>query len=364
MRIIAKDLEKLLIKLFQGYGAGAAEAREISAHLVMSNLRGNDSHGVLRAPWYIEKIKKKEIVPGSRITVERETASSAVVNGHWGFGQPIARYAMELAIKKARSQVVSCVTVKNCNHVGRVGAYTSLASAKGMVGIGMANLHGTSHVVAPFGGIDRKLPTNPVSIALPSGYDPNFLLDMSSCMVSEGTLKFKFNRKERVPKGWIIDNEGKSTTDPKDFYLEPRGAILPLGGISGHKGFALSLAIDALSGALSGAQCSNRQAKRHGNACCFIVIKIAAFTSLRAFKKNVGKLRQHVKSSRCAQGTEDILMPGEPEKRRTVRMMKEGIDIDDMTWSQICENADALGLDISSFGGKRSSRKPRADAGL
>jgi len=352
MKLSAHQLTRLLDQLFRKFGTSKAEAREVSTHLVMSNLRGSDSHGAVRALWYIDKIRIGEIVLGAAIEVENETPSSAVVNGNWGFGQPIARFAMELAIKKARECVVACVTAKNCNHVGRIGAYTSLASKEGMIGLGMANLHGTSHVVAPFGGIDRKLPTNPISIALPRNGENDFLLDMSSCMVSEGILKMKLNNKQKLPEGWIMDSDGNATLDPKKFYEEPKGAILPLGGISAYKGFALSLAIDALGGALSGAQCSNPQSKRHGNACCFIVIRTDAFRPLNEFKDQIDQLSEHVKSSRISKEADAIYMPGEPELQRVKKCLQEGIEIDDETWKQLCAAAEEKGLNVDELQGE------------
>lgn len=331
------------------YGATEDEGREISSHLVTSNLMGHDSHGVIRAPWYIDKIKKGEIIPGSSIEIENETASSAIINGNWGFGQPIARYAMELAIKKARANVLSCITARNCNHVGRLGAYTSLASDSGMVGIAMANLHGTSHVVTPHGGKEARLPTNPISIAFPSGGNIGFLLDMCTSAVAEGKLKVKLNRGEKLPKEWAIDAEGNPASDPSQFYDSPRGAILPLGGVSAHKGFALSMAIDALSGALSGAQCSNPQAKRHGNACLFIALRIEAFTPLDTFTEKVGSLINHVKSAKLADGVDEILIPGEPEDYNTKRNMEEGISIDSNTWGQLTSQAVQVGINPEEY---------------
>lgn len=348
-RISASDLEEFLCRLFIKYGAKENESREISSHLVTSNLMGHDSHGVIRAPWYIEKVKKGEIVPGASIEIEKETASSAVVNGNWGFGQPIARHAMELAIKKSKENVLSCITVRNCNHIGRLGAYTSLASDNGMVGIAMANLHGTSHVVAPHGGKEARLPTNPISIAFPSGGDIDFLLDMCTSVVAEGKLKVKLNRGEKLPEEWAIDAEGNPADDPSQFYDSPRGAILPLGGVSAHKGFALSMAIDALSGALSGAQCSNPQAKRHGNACLFIVIRIEVFTPLVEFTEKVGSLIKHVKSAKLADGVDEILIPGEPEAHNTKRCMEEGISIDTTTWGQLTSQAVQVGINPEEY---------------
>ncbi len=351
-RISASDLEELLYRLFIKYGATEDESREISSHLVTSNLTGHDSHGVIRAPWYIEKVKKGEIVPGAPIEVENETASSAIVNGNWGFGQPAASYAMELAISKAEKQNVACVTLKNSNHVGRIGAYTSMASKVGMVGMGMANLHGTSHCVAPFGGKEAKLPTNPISIAFPRGEKPDFLLDMTSSVTAEGKLKVKLNRGEELPEGWALDDQGNPITDPSSFYNEegrPKGAIMPLGGPSGHKGFALALAIDALCGALSGAQCSNINANRHGNACWFLALRIDAFVPVNTFTDQIQQLTNHVKSAKLADGVDGILIPGEPEDQNIKRVMEEGISIDSTTWGQLTSQAVQVGINTEEY---------------
>lgn len=346
MRISATVLRSFVAELFARQGASSDEAREVANHLVDSNLAGHDSHGVMRAPWYMEKIDKGELVPGAKPSVERPTATTAIVDGHWGFGQPIARYAMELAIEKADKANLGCVTVRNCNHVGRLGAYTGLASERGFVGIGMANLHGTSHCVAPFGGIDRKLPTNPISIAFPRAGTPNFLLDMTSSIVAEGKLKMKLNRGEPLPEGWAIDSEGEPARQPSQFYDEPRGAILPLGGAMGHKGFGLSMAIDALSGALSGADCSNPRSARHGNACLFLAIKIDAFTPLAEFESKIEELVTHVKSARPMPGVERILVPGEPEHRSAADGDSAGLLVDETTWKALTARAKTAGVRV------------------
>ena len=209
----------------------------------------------------------------------------------------------------------------------------------------MANLHGTSHCVAPFGGIDRKLPTNPISIAFPRNETPDFLLDMTTSIVPEGKLKMKLHRGEPLPEGWAIDSEGRSAEHPSQFYNEPRGAILPLGGSMGHKGYALSLAVDALSGALSGADCSSMRNTRHGNACLFMALRIDAFVPLDDFEKNVGRLTAHVRGARPATGVERVLIPGEPERIAAERNRTNGIDVDDTTWASLLNMAEKLGVD-------------------
>jgi len=350
MRVSAEAIASLLSRLFKAHGSQPGEAAEVARHLVDSNLAGHDSHGVMRAPWYLEKVENGEIVPGAEFVVLQESETTATCDGNWGFGQPIARQAMELAIAKATSLSLACVTVKNCNHVGRLGAYTQLASRRGMIGIGMANLHGTSHCVAPFGGIDRKLPTNPLSVAFRRGQPPDFLLDMTSSIVAEGKLKMKLNLGEPLPEGWAIDSEGRPAEWPRQFYDTPRGAIQPLGGSMGHKGFALSLAIDALAGALSGAGCSSLKSTRHGNACLFLVMRIDAFCAVDEFEAKVDDLTSHVTRTRLAPGVEQVLIPGEPEHQAAARGRREGIEIDGETWRQLGDWAARAGESMDDMG--------------
>jgi hydroxycarboxylate dehydrogenase B len=335
----APILHGYLSLLFTRFGATAETAQEVADHLIEANLTGHDSHGALRAPWYLEKIELGELDPQAVPAVVKETPTTAVIDGGWGFGQPASRLAMELAIDKAEQMGVACVAVRNANHMGRVGYYTGMAAAAGMIGLGCVNLHGASPCVAPFGGIDRRLPTNPFSIAFPADRYPHFLADMTTSVVAEGKLQMRRNRGLAADQNWIIDHDGNATTDPWDFYKEPVGALLPMGGVVAHKGFALSMAIEGLAGALSGAGCSNPEATRHGNACWYTVIKIEAFTPLAQFKTDVGKLIDHVKSSRKATGVSDILYPGQPEEMRRQERLKTGIPVDPQTWDWLAQKA-------------------------
>jgi uncharacterized oxidoreductase len=339
----AEDLRAHLIDVLTRYRAGEAAAAEVADHLIEANLAGHDSHGVMRAPWYIEKIEAGELIPGAPLEILNETPTTAIVDGHWGFGQPASRRAIDLAIAKAEAAGIACVTVRRANHMGRVGYYTGRASAAGLIGLGCVNLHGASPCVAPFGGIDRRLPTNPFSVAYPADRAPDFLLDMTSSIVAEGKLQLRRNRGLPADEGWIIDHAGQATADPWAFYDEPCGALLPLGGPVGHKGFALAMAIEGLAGGLSGAGCSRPDAARHGNACWYAAIRIAAFTPLDEFRRDVGRLIDHVKSSRRAEGVAEILYPGEPERRMRDKRLADGVPIDPHTWEWLGVKAAKVG---------------------
>jgi hydroxycarboxylate dehydrogenase B len=342
----------VLADTFRRYGASEAEAAEVTAQLMEASLTGHDSHGALRAPWYMEKIEAKELIPGAPIEVERESSTTAVVNGNWGFGQPVSRFAMRLCLDKARQHGMGCVTVKNANHMGRVGFYTSMAADEGMVGMGCVNLHGASPCVAPYGGIDRRLPTNPFSIAFPTDRQPNFLMDMTTSVVAEGKLQVRRNLGKQAEPGWIIDHDGRATTDPWDFYKEPVGALLTFGGVVGYKGFGLSMAIEGLAGGLSGAPCSNPQADRHGNACWYMAMRIDAFVDPDEFRANVGRMIDHVKSSRRAEGVAEILYPGEPEHRTRLKRTVEGISIDPHTWDWLSRMCAKVGVKLDEALGR------------
>jgi uncharacterized oxidoreductase len=278
--------------------------------------------------------------------VERESASHALINGNWGFGHVIAQKAMSLAIQKAKSSTISAISIYNCNHIGRLGSYPVMAADEGLLGMVMANAGGTALYVAPFGGTDGRLATNPLSIAAPTRDDYPILLDITSSVVAQGKIRVALNRGDSVPLGWLINSKGEPTTDPHDLNGPPPGALLALGGIAGHKGFALALMIDVLGGALSGAGCSGSGNTRLQNGVLMVAIDIAKFTPLEDFYTRVDELVAHVKSSPLAPGFDEILVPGEIEARREQQGSQEGITLDDETWRQIQETAAALGISV------------------
>jgi uncharacterized oxidoreductase len=208
----------------------------------------------------------------------------------------------------------------------------------------MANAGGAALYVAPFGGSDGRLATNPISIAAPTQDDEPIVLDITSSVVAQGKIRVAVNRGDSIPLGWLINGEGEPTTDPRDLNGPPPGALLALGGIAGHKGFALGLMIDVLGGALSGAGCSGSGNTQVQNGVLMVAIDIAKFTPIEDFYRRVDELVAHVKSSPLAPGFDEILVPGEIESRQANRRSREGIPIDDETWRQIQETAATLGI--------------------
>ena len=338
----ANLLRQFTQEIFCAIGASSEEADIVAKELVSANLVGHDSHGVIRIMQYVETVRNGKIKPGAAVQVVRETRAMAVLDAQFGFGQVAASRALDAAMSKARDSAVSAVWVRNCNHIGRLGSYTERAAAAGFSAL-MAISSPGGRSVAPFGGIDRRMGTNPISIAVPARPGP-LVLDMTTSAVAEGKLRVAFQKGEQVPPGWIIDSEGRPSTDPKQFYGEPRGAILPLGGDLGYKGFGLSLMLDALCGALSGFGAIRPDLVAGTNAVWLTLYHVEQLFPVADFHTEIDHLSTHVKSSRKVPGTAEILLPGEIETRRAAQRRTAGIPIPDETWRQICETARLLGV--------------------
>ena len=347
-RVQAGELRSLAARIFEGLKVSHEEAAWVAELLVRANLVGHDSHGVIRIPQYAQAIKLSLVRPGAPFEIVKESPSTALINGHGGLGQVVARRAMELAIRKAKETKISSVGAHDLYHVGRLADYTRMAAEQDLVGIMMVNGGGASPIVAPFGGAAGRLATNPISIAFPTGGPVPFLLDMATSVVAEGKVRVKRHRGEPTPEGWLLDNQGHPTTDPDAFYQEPRGAILPLGGSAGHKGFGLAIAVEILSGILARGGYARQGANRFSNGTFIVVIDISAFVDPGEFRAEIDDLLAYVKSTPTAPGVEAILYPGEPEAMEQQRREREGIPLEDETWRQITGLAQELGIAVAA----------------
>ena len=340
--IPAKQLQTISIDIFKTIGISEDKAQTIATSLVEANLAGHDSHGVLRLPQYVRGIQDKSIDPNVEIEIVNQTASSALIDGHWGFGQVIATQAMEIAIEKAKAHVISAVNVYNCNHIGRLSDYVLPAAQAGLIGILFVNGHGADQGVAPWGGISRRLGTNPMACA----GDP-ILIDLTTGVVAGGKIRAYRNRSEPLPDGWIVDAEGNPSTNPAAYLDNPQGALLPFGGIAGHKGYGLGMIVDILAGAMCQAGCSRPISPRLGNALFIMAINIEDFTPITNFEEHVTQLIDFVKASPTASGFDEILIPGERSGRTRRDRLANGIPLDDATWENLAKTARQVGVAVN-----------------
>jgi len=339
--IHSTELRKFIADTFTAAGALPAEGRIVSDALVDANLAGHDSHGVMRAPFYIRWMEQGLMTPGAKLRLVTETESLAVFDGGWGFGQIMGQEATRIAIGKARKTGSVTVSGRNFCHMGRLGDYPAMAAREGMVGIMFINTHGGGRLVAPFGGVERRLSANPIAIAVPRRDAGPIIVDISTCKIAEGKIRNMQTANQPVPEGCIIDADGNPTTDADAFYGPPPGALLP---IAEHKGYGLGLIGDILAGALSGAGCSRPGDNRIGNSFLMILVDIERVRGADAFGQDVDDLVEYVKSSRLAPGVSEILTPGEPEERTQAHREKEGIPIHETTWEDIVGTAKKYGV--------------------
>lgn len=325
-------LKEVGAALLRAAGASQNEAEAVAEGCVSANLAGHDSHGVIAIPNYIERIKAGHIVPGEKWTIVQESPTTTVIDGHWGFGFYVNTRAMELTIEKARVSNLAACTVFRQSHVGRLAAYPLMAARAGMIGIATADSGRSSKMVAPFGGREARLGTNPISIAVPSDLDGPLYLDMATSAVAAGKVSLAVARNEPIPQGWVVSKDGKMTTDPRD--LKQGGALLPLGGSEGYKGSGLAAVVEILCGILTGLGFGVEPSGRHNDGTFMAVFNVEAFRPLKEFKREVADFGRYLNATPPSEGSQGVLYPGEIEHRTETLRRETGIDIEDATWDR------------------------------
>jgi uncharacterized oxidoreductase len=292
----------------------------------------------LRVSKYLEWVRQGWLVPNQTPTVVFESDTIAIVDGNRGFGQVIGEFAGKLGIAKAAKSGIALVGLRNCGHLGRVGDWAELAALAGQASLHFLNTSGAQRV-APFGGSDRRLSTNPITIGVPvAGSDP-VILDVTTSTVAEGKLMVALNKGEPVPEGCIIDKNGKPTTDPRDFY--EGGALLTVGA---HKGSGLSIVVDLLAGALSTGRSSDPADTVLRNNMLSIYIAPAVYDASGAVPREVARFVEWVRASPPAKPGQPVLMPGEVERKTRAARRVAGIHLDDKTWTDLLEAARSVGI--------------------
>jgi uncharacterized oxidoreductase len=342
MKLSHDSLCRLTTAIFHAAGCDADEAQRVATHLVEANLVGHDSHGVIRVAPYVQWLREGKVCAGRTIHVAFENDVIAVVDGQFGFGQTVGEQAMRLGIEKSTRHGVAVIALRNAGHLGRIGDWPLMVAQAGRLSLHFVNTTGAGILVAPHGGINRRLSANPVAAGIPRPGQSPLLLDMSACTIAEGKIRVALNKGVPVPEGCIIDAQGRPTTDPRIFYANPPGAIL---SIAGHKGYGLGVLCEILAGALTGGGCSNPvNAGRVVNGMLSILLDPSRFHEGSAFASEIERFIAWVKSSARTMPDGEILMPGEIEERTRARRLRDGIELDEKTWSQLVETAQAVGV--------------------
>ncbi len=334
----ARRLVELVAAIMHGAGCNPGEAATIARRLVDSNLVGHDSHGVLRVGKYLEWMREGWVKANQNPTIVFDSDVIAIVDGNRGFGQVVGEFTGRLGITKAAKTGIALVGLRNCGHLGRVGDWAELAAEAGQASLHFLNTSGAQRV-APFGGSDRRLSTNPITIGVPvAGGDP-IIVDMTTSMAAEGKLMVALNRGERVPAGWIIDKHGQPTTEPKDFY--DGGALLTVGG---HKGSGLSIVTDLLAGAVSTGKSSDPADSVLRNNMLSIYIAPQVYDAQGAVAAEVARFVAWVNASPPARSETPVLLPGDVERMKRKERSSRGVPLDGKTCADLIDAAASVGL--------------------
>jgi hydroxycarboxylate dehydrogenase B len=320
--------------LLEAGGASHENALLVARHLVDSDARGVHSHGLLRVPQYVGEMERGEIDGQATPSVSSRRHGCIFVDGRRAFGQVSAERAVEEAATAAEAHGIGLVAVSRSGHAGRIGAYTERLVRDHCIGLAFCSGPKSGHRVAPFGGVEGRLSTNPISYAFPTGDGP-VVADFSTSTVPEGAVRRLRDLGLKAADGALQDDEGRPTNDPNVLYAKPPGTILPLGGPAfGHKGYALGLLVEAMTTVLRGEDASDPT--RFGNNLTLLAIRVDG-AQVDAGAALVSYLRQ----TRPARSDQPVLLPGDPE--REALGTTERIQLDREVWSALIELGERFG---------------------
>lgn len=317
-------------------GSSAAEADIVAEHLVEANLRGHDSHGVGMLVAYVRDFENGTLKPNQAPEIVSDTGTISVWDARSGYGQVVARQAVEWAIGAAKQHGVAVNGLRNAHHIGRVGTYGEIAARAGMVAMHFVNVASGPPGVAPFRGREGRFLTNPVCVAIPpTANNEPILLDFATSRVALGKVRVAYNSGKPVLEGVLLDHAGNPTTDPSVMYKDPRGVVLPFGE---HKGSGLALVCELLAGAIVGsASATSSTPPERGiiNGMLTIVIDPARLSTRDSMMAEIDAMIAWVKSAAPADPELPVLVAGEPERIARAERLAHGINVDDETWRQL-----------------------------
>jgi len=322
----AKRLEAFGASALTALGLPEQDAALCAARMVDADLRGVDTHGIFRINHYSQRIKAGGINLHPRVHTVRENAVTALVDGDNGMGHVVMTYATQLAIKKAAESGLAWVGTRNGNHAGAGAAYSSMPLAQDMVGLYMTVANGNH--MAPWGGVELILGTNPISFAIPAGTEPPVVLDIATTVTSYGKVKLAAQKGESIPVGWMIDRYGQPITDPK---RSSEGFLLPIGG---YKGYGLNVVIGMLAGVLNGGafgrdvvDFNKDLGARNNSGHMILAMRVDNFQPVETFKQEMDRVIREIRDSKRMENVDRIWLPGEMEYYRMRDRLQNGVPL-------------------------------------
>jgi hydroxycarboxylate dehydrogenase B len=326
------------------------EAKRIATYLTIANLTGHDSHGVIRVPVYIRWKKMGSVVPDQKVDVVVDTPSLAVIDGKFGYGQTVTPQAVRIGIEKCKKAGLAAIALRNAGHIGRVGDWAEMAAAEGLVSVHFVNAAG-SLLVAPFGGVQKRLSTAPYCVGIPrKGQDP-IVLDFATSIVAEGKVLVASRGGKKLPKGALIDRDGTLSEDPAVLYgpytsdgprdhTKGSGAIRAFGE---HKGSGLAFICELLGGALTGTGATAAD-RRFANGMLAFYIDPKIVDPKHFFDGEISRYTDFIRATKPVAGIDSVLIPGDPERKMRAERTKNGVPLPGDTWAAIVNTAREVGV--------------------
>jgi LDH2 family malate/lactate/ureidoglycolate dehydrogenase len=328
-------LTDLVRRVLVASGATANEAVLVAEHVVDAEARENRSQGLIRLPAYVQWARTGKIVSGAAVTVERDSGSVLVIDGHDGWGHVSAVRAMDLCVERALRTGACFAVVRGANHIGRLGYFVERAAARGCIGVISCGGNPSSGWVAPWGGVKPIFGTNPIAIGFPRRDGPPVVVDVSTTQGARGNVLLAQKTGQQLPAGWAFDSGGNPTRDPMK-ALPPHGTLAPLGG---HKGYALAVAVEILCGVLAGIWPPETSSNFVG------ALRVDAFLPRDDYEESLAGLIERVKSVPPRPGAGEVRMPGEGSAARGAAAQRAGVTVAAELWSEIVALARQLDVD-------------------
>ncbi len=338
----ANTLVTLGKSIFVAAGAPEDIAEAVANSLVETNLAGHDSHGIICVMLYVDMIRNGDLSPSARPQLRQGSGAVASLDCRRGFGQIGAQVGTAMAAELAHEHGIACVALENVNHVGRLGEYAETLARQRMVGIVLASGTVVRVSVAPWGGREPLLSTNPMAWAVPAGTgDTPFVLDYATAVVANGKVQVALSEGRNFPEGMLLDSDGIPTQDPASFLRG--GMLLPFGT---YKGYGLSLMMEMIPGILCGFSPVSSTRFRSGNPTLVMALHIEAFAEPEMFREQTQEFLGRVKAIQPAEGFDEVLLPGEKEQRFKAERSRTGIPLPRIVWNELCGVAATYGVDV------------------
>lgn len=344
-RLSLAEARRVAASLLQAAGAAAETSASVAGHLVSADAAGYASHGLSLLPIYVGDLRAGRIDASAAGRWVRGSGPILILDGQRGFGAPVAERGLERAFAEAGRAGLSLLAIRDVHHLGRVGAFAESAAEAGLASLHFCNVVGREPIVAPAGGRAPRLSTNPIAIGVPRRDGPAVVLDIATSGIALNKARVAHLRGERVPPGYVVDADGRDTTDPGVLFRDPPGSLLPFGG---HKGSGLAILTELLAGAVTGGETMAPSHARCGSVLnnMLSVLIDPGHLGGAGWIAEAEAMIAYLRDCPSLDPSQPVMLPGEPEAESRARAERDGLAYDPATWATLRTLAEELGVPV------------------